>query len=329
LGRHLWTLLFGDKPQERRKLINALRQSTPIQVSRVRASTFVFPWALVYQIPLESDPRRHKPCRLLEDRSKRNALADGSLARCPYESDHGKNSICPFGFWGFKHIIEQPPSMPSDRSLPTVIQVATGPREMVMGLSLQLDADLTKAHLAAIRERLSPDFAVQPRGSLSEISDALKAPALELLYFYCHGRREPLPGSREPIPYLGVGSDERLTPDDIITWSDADWSTDHWQRTSPLVFINGCHTAELTPESLTNFVDVFTGAYAAGVIGTEVTLLQPLAGEAAQEFFGHFRKKNTVGEALQRMRLHFLSKGNLLGLAYTAYCSAGLTLSES
>jgi hypothetical protein len=92
------------------------------------------------------------------------------------------------------------------------------------------------------------------------------------------------------------------------------------------VFINGCHTAELTPELLVSFVDSFIGAYASGVIGTEVLLHQQIAGEAAEEFLMQLQNKLSVGQALREMRLHFLSKGNLMGLAYTPYCSAKLTL---
>jgi hypothetical protein len=46
----------------------------------------------------------------------------------------------------------------------------------------------------------------------------------------------------------------------------------------------------------------------------------------AQIFFANFVKKTSAGEALRRARLGLLSKGNLLGLVYTAYCAAELAL---
>jgi hypothetical protein len=86
-------------------------------------------------------------------------------------------------------------------------------------------------------------------------------------------------------------------------------------------------TAELTPEALLTFVDTFAKAYAAGVIGAEISVTQAFASEAAEVFFNAFHRPGvTVGEALLAMRLHFLRKGNLLGLVYTAYCSAALQL---
>ena len=99
-------------------------------------------------------------------------------------------------------------------------------------------------------------------------------------------------------------------------------------RTRPLVLLNGCHTAELTPQSPVHFVDTFAAARAGGVVGTEITLDQSMAGEAAEVFLREVATGDRVGvgEAMRRMRLHFLQKGNVLGLAYTAYCSADLRL---
>jgi hypothetical protein len=202
-----------------------------------------------------------------------------------------------------------------------MIQVTNEPTELVACLSLELNKDLTTNHLRALE---LAHFKILQCDSLKAIVTALKLP-VEIVYFYCHGGRSQLPGTGQATPYLEVGVKERFQPHDIITWRIANWPENHWKDTSPLVFLNGCHTAELTPGLLVNFVDEFSRAYAAGVIGTEITVLQPLASEAAVQFFGYFQKNGlNVGQALQQMRLHFLMKGNLLGLAYTPYCSANL-----
>jgi hypothetical protein len=95
-----------------------------------------------------------------------------------------------------------------------------------------------------------------------------------------------------------------------------------------LVILNGCHTTQLTPLSPVNFVDTFAAARAGGVIGTEIALAQGTASEAIELFLDGFAGDDGVGvgEAVRRMRLALLSKGNLLGLGYTAYCSADLRL---
>jgi hypothetical protein len=73
-------------------------------------------------------------------------------------------------------------------------------------------------------------------------------------------------------------------------------------------------------------VDAFAGVYAAGVVGTEVLVHQQLANEVALEFLKRFVRHKSVGRSISEMRMHFLRKGNVFGLAYTPYCSAELAL---
>jgi hypothetical protein len=117
-----------------------------------------------------------------------------------------------------------------------------------------------------------------------------------------------------------------IVPQDIKAWIKHDWPKGHWRYNSPLVLLNGCHTAELTPKALVNFVDVFASAYASGLIGTEITISEQVAIEAAEVFLDCFKDNEPVKTALNKMRKQFLSKGNLLGLVYTAYCSMDLRL---
>jgi CHAT domain-containing protein len=187
-----------------------------------------------------------------------------------------------------------------------------------------MEIALRDQHLQALQARLldSSTISCKTRDCLVQ---ALASQTLELVYFYCHGKTEQLPGSNATTTYLEIGDDDRITPEDIIAWKVSDWPADHWRNTSPLVFINGCHTADLTPEALVNFVDTFALADASGVIGTEITLHQRVANEAALIFYQHFRN-NTAAEAIRQMRAEFLAKGNMLGLAYTLYASGDLRL---
>jgi hypothetical protein len=100
----------------------------------------------------------------------------------------------------------------------------------------------------------------------------------------------------------------RLIPSDL-TGLEIDWTDVH-----PLVFINGCHTADFTPDDLLNFNQVLSYCRAAGVIGTEISVPECLARFFACGFLRQFRS----GDTLQRC--------NLLGLAYTPYCSISLQM---
>ena len=225
-----------------------------------------------------------------------------------------------------RHIIEQPPSS-YNNELPISIRVNKRP-EIVTSISLELDRDLTGRHLQTISNLLR-GFAVATADSRKDVGATFSRQNLEIVYFYCHGKRELRPGGAAPIPYLEIGDKEQIKPADITTWYFAESTAAHHWETTPLVFINGCHTAELSPELLVNFVDVFSSAKAGGVIGTEISVDQPIASEAAERFLFHFGNQQPVGEALRRVRLGFLKKGNLMGLAYTAYCSSDLHISNT
>ncbi|HEX6292962.1 MAG TPA: hypothetical protein VFZ66_27510 [Herpetosiphonaceae bacterium] len=318
-GQTLWLLLLEGEEDWWETLL----EPSMIQVARVVGSRFVFPWALLYDIPLAPD-EDYELCPLLQEwDSAKSLLRDTSLRRCPFESEHEPvNFLCPFGFWGFKHSIEQLPSMPRGWDLPLEISITNQPPDMVMGLSLALDNTLTNHHINKLKEL---QFRLIACDSRAKFAETLVDPH-EVIYFYCHGRGKSVPGISQQIPLLEIGRDEPIEPSHITTWRRAKWPKHHWKATSPLIFINGCHTVEITPETLLTFVDTFSKAYAAGVLGTEITVDQAVASEAGEAFFKHFQNQETVGEALHQMRLHFLEKGNLLGLAYTAYCSASLKL---
>ena len=126
---------------------------------------------------------------------------------------------------------------------------------------------------------------------------------------------------------LEIGRGDLIAGDDINQWALAGWSEGHWKDTAPLVLINGCETVAMAPADPGEFVNPFIGAGAAGVIGTEVAMDQPVAGAAEHLLHALLEPEATIGSALQRMRRALIAKGNVMGLAYTAYCSASLRVS--
>jgi hypothetical protein len=326
LGWQLWMAVWGDRIGEWTQRRDALMApSRTIQISRKGGSKYIFPWSLVYDIPLEDGkPKAAQLCRLLSDTAWAEFIASESLPpECPYASTHGMNVLCPFGFWGFRYQIEQPPSLSLKSKLLMEIPRVLPPIKTLLGYSLDLEQDLWERHLKELQE-LPAGFDCQICDSRDKIQAGLAMPDRQLVYIYCHGWRDAADGG-VTRPSLGVGHDERITAGDLGAWGST-WPSTHWSTVPPLVFINGCHTAELTPDALVSFVDIFSGLRAAGVIGTEVTLHQQIANEAAEHFLASFLAGKPVGEALRIMRAQFLKKGNLMGLAYTPYCSASLKL---
>ena len=250
------------------------------------------------------------------------------LHQCPAVDDgvHEANTLCPFGFWGYRYPIEQ---LSSTRSPVREIRVPAGDRFEVAAAQTQygVDLDALAAHIADLRDRLQRRF---PAADVAEGKDraqirALLGQDLPVVYFYCHGER-PVAGS--PETYLGVGQRERITAMDFQNWVK-DWLLRDRKRVRdrvrPLIFINACHSVEINPDTLVSYLDAFVGAaHAAGAIGTEVRVNQRLAMEVAAQFFERFFRGETVDQALRAVRLDLLAHGNLFGLVYTPYCWSDL-----
>jgi hypothetical protein len=330
-----WDLLTGAFPyvDKRDRLIATLREASAkekgeavIQIARSYGSTLAFPWYLVYDIPFSAGaPPIY--CPYLTTWDPESSKPEELEPRCPQVDSHDENVLCPYGFWGFAHIIELLPFV--DVELPHCDSIRTQPSDapiaVAIGVSPDLDDDLTKEHMSGL-ETLYGGFT--PASTSVDILKAL-GDDMDIAYFYCHGETEYRPDN-EPIgPLLRFRKGDFIRPGDIYAKSSkrGAWPKDHWQRTRPLVFINGCHTTDLRPEILSNFVKAFVGSRAAGVIGTEVSIHQQVANEAAQELLRRIRvDQGTVGQAIQQMRRVLLAKGNVMGLAYNAYCFEGLSV---
>jgi hypothetical protein len=138
------------------------------------------------------------------------------------------------------------------------------------------------------------------------------------VYFYCHG------GYDGTEPFLRVGLESQVG---TITRPNLRDKRIRWNDPRPLVFINGCHTTALDPEQALDFVSGFVEtAGAVGVIGTEITVFEPLARNFAENCLRRFLNGVSIGEAVRAARLALLKEGNPLGLVYIPFVIASLQL---
>jgi hypothetical protein len=234
--------------------------------------------------------------------------------------------VCPGGFWGFRHHIGQPQSMrpgtaaepphgPSSSGL-APIRFAERPH-CVVGAA----AEFAGRHTDAVSRR--GDDASRPviKDRTALLEALRRGPAPHLVYLFCHG-----------VVSNGVSA-IRVGPGGSAVISSTTIGDDrmYWPDTRPLVFLNGCRTAALEPRFSMNFVDAFVrDANAAGVVGTEVTIVEWL-GETFGELFldAWFRPGIGVGHALRQARLDLMSRGNPLGLVYVAYAAPELRLERN
>jgi hypothetical protein len=350
---------------DRAEFVESFRQPVTIQIARKQSSHRALPWAAIYDRPLVPTARKELCGQFLDAVRQARPLAAEPCFRgdCPNlirpEDDSRtrqakRNVVCPSGFWGFRHVICQPVS-----SEAVVTEIATNSRtHMVIGQSLDPLFEQREAHLAALgrlkRGGAELEFAVAPTPQdLEDLSaaeqrarakqlllDLMVASSPQLVYFYCHGGTAEFVLSQQggvkelhaTTPYIRVGPNrsEVIEPSDIPAW---EFSWPNWHRSRPLVIINGCHTVGLTPKLALSFADQFVRiAGAAGVIGTEITIFEPLARNFAEPFLEAFLQggpENSVGQLVKKFRLDLLQKLNPLGLVFTPYCYADLHLGQT
>ncbi|MER5202062.1 CHAT domain-containing protein [Streptomyces sp. NPDC002825] len=317
LGWSFFQLIARDR-RERTALMHVLREPAQIQICREEHQYLVFPWGLLYDIPVESRAPL-VPC----GPGLEQVATDTTARSCPAEGRHALNTLCPYGFWGYRHFIEHPPSVPPGRRLRLTAGREGAAPLLTVARGNRLDQRLSDRHIAALRARFG-------WVNVYDYSAALRQAFLgdpgDCVYFYGHGRRpRPAGGEFSSATVLEIGRNDRILPQDLKAWAvDEGW--DRWDELAPLVFLNGCHTVDRDPASWLGFVDTFTELHASGVIGTEITVDQALAGEFAELFWEALLAGQEVGPALHGVRMRLLRKGNVLGLAYTAYCSAALRL---
>lgn len=332
-GRELWRQVPGQNPH----MFAALEKdpaSYVIQVTRPTTSGFVFPWAFIYDIPLNTD----KPgiCKLVTDWDGQKPLVSGSPRECPC-GPHYENVLCPFGFWGFRYSIDQ---LSSTKDSVFSISAPDMWDFVIAETQYGVNIKALSNHVHQLRTILLKRF---PSAQVREGKDknairGLLGNDLPLVYFYCHGEK---PYDADPNTYLGVGMNESIKATELQDWVQTWLKQDKmiWNKIRPLVFVNACHSLEIHPETLVSYLDAFVGsARAAGVIGTEVRINQDLAMRIAEQFFDLLLVQQktvdgkprpfTVDEALHTIRLDYLAAGNLLGLLYTPYCWAELCVTR-
>jgi hypothetical protein len=232
---------------------------------------------------------------------------------CP--SRGAETVVCPSGFWGYRHSLGMPVSVAEAPDASAEILYGEGP-SLVVAVSTDPDFKLRAAHeqaLRALREGLVWSYA----DTRAEAVRLMKETKAEVVYFYCHG------GVEGDVPFIQVGPlDERgITADFILS------QRIRWDSPRPLVFINGCRTTALEPEKALEFVSILIRrAQASGVIGTEITIFEPLARVFAEECLRRFFDGAAIGDAVRGARLSLLKAGNPLGLAYIPFVLAGLRI---
>ncbi|WP_316167477.1 MULTISPECIES: CHAT domain-containing protein [unclassified Bradyrhizobium] len=229
-------------------------------------------------------------------------------------------------FIGMRHVIEQIPMQVT----PLVFDCLIPSDQPELSVSINMNDDIDRqmhADFVAQQHRFwdsarteRGSVRVTPRTTSAELVHALANENTDdqILYFYCHAQSTGLndPGGPDSS-CLVLTDDKRITLGDL----NLDAPTSKLLRGKPLVFINACESAELSPAFYDGFVPYFMAKGARGVIGTECKTPALFATAWAKRFFERFLDGEPLGEVFLGLRQEFLKQhGNPLGLLYAVHC---------
>ncbi len=294
-----------------------------VQIARTVQRRFVLPWQVLYDLPL--NPRKKQPdlCESVREYGPAQHDWRPPPAVCPHADTHPTDPrasfLCPWGFWGLAYLLEVPEPV-EGREVSEFVAEGAAANQVLAAAGAGLIAAELEEHLANLRDDV-PGFPATHLTEAEALLEALAKPS-DVVYVLCHNEDADTPGRGSALTF----TDGPLMSDEIAEWARDEWPSDHWSERRPLVVLNACRTAEMLQSTMSGYVSNFTGAGAAGVVGTETMIDQPSASEAMQHFLTEFARGASVSEALRYARWRLLAKGSLLGLTYSPYCSAALRL---
>ncbi len=302
------------------ELLGLMRKPGTVQVATKRGARHLVPAALFYDRPaLEIGAPASARFTLCPE--LRSALENGTplagircfAGDCP--SAEEPRVVCASGFWGFRHALGMPVSVGDGDDAAAETGLVGNPS---VAMAVYRDFAERAGHekrLKALRAGLDWEYA----DTYDDTLGLLRGTRAEVVYFYCHG------GLQGGVPYLAVGGEG-----EGILRREAFRRGIRWSDPRPLVFVNGCHTVAVEPENAFELVSgMVENARAAGVMGTEITVFEPLACAFGEAFLARFLAGDPLGEATRAARLSLLAQGNPLGLVYVPFGLAALRLAAT
>lgn len=363
LARHGWQLydsLFRSVPvkefsEERRIAFEAaLADPKPGVVSvAVCKSSWTLPWAAVYDKPIDGGSPRLQLCEVFADQLGNNVwdeqgalvgapkdliddpAACRALPSCPLNTPRRRKvTVCPFGFWGMRHQIEQPLQMISataDGEVPAELgsegflqtsAILHRPGDAVRAGGGAFPFQRFQDHMDALAGIAGIDFKFwEDRDDVLD-NLFLSENGLQLVYFYCHGRKVDGVYSLQVGP-LGEDTGTTIVAANIDN-DDVLWGRDGTPQ--PLVLLMACESSAARIEVANDLFDKLNRINAAGVVGAEIDIGVRLGRETGLDLMTRVAGGVSVGEALLQMRRDLLRRWNPLGLVLTANAPAALHL---
>jgi len=285
---------------------------------------------------------------LLGDRLRELARADGTLKiqifsqhfMMPWgllymakEDEYDPADIHTDWFLGFKHIIEHIPLQQQMMVTDNVIDASNG-LTVSLNVNKDIDADMRAPLVGSQVDywtgvEKEGNLKLVQRTSSADLINALrvtKSTEDQIFYFYCHAVSKDLEEGGPDSSTLVISRTDKISLKDLKLQASQKLTLPG----EPLVFINACESAELSPLFYDGFVPYFLAKGARGVIGTECETPALFAVEWAKRFFDRLLKGESVGEIALSLRQEFLHQhNNVLGLLYALYVDGDTRVSTN
>ena len=367
LAIHGWelfhSLFIGSENEVSEEWLAQMRRALfrpgTISIARCRGDNPGLPWAAIYSQRLL--PSRRNEIHLCEEFKRQISAnvwsADGkllekhdllndppacqALPHCPLKGSQNLVTVCPFGFWGLKHQVEQPiqlvtptpvdqippeltnrqgkPDPAAHRQSPYILRHAQGSLEMAVGIFQDIPG--AAGHSAEI-SALGQGITSVTTPSAEQMRQFIEHGSQQIIYFYCHGDQQGGEfklklGSNSQPGFLGASD---LDPMDAVRPRDL----------HALAILNGCQTLAIAPERMQGFLATLRRLGFAGVVGSETPVYPPLARPFGNQLLQRLAAGQSLGEAFLGLRRELQRQGNPLGMIYTYYAPSALHLhSES
>lgn len=236
----------------------------------------------------------------------------------PQELDHER-------FLGMRHIIEHIPLQANMQVLDHDI-----PSQPHLAVSMNIDARIDQAmdlDVIETQRRYWEDISrwgqvtLVERQTAAEFLEGMRSADNhdQILYFYGHAVSQDLQDRQGP-----QASSLRFSDQKTVTLRELNLQAPARRpfQGKPLVFINACESAELSPLFYGGFMPYFIEKGARGMIGAECEIPAKFAADWAQRFFERFLfDERPIGEIFLNLRREFYTQHhNILGLLYALYC---------
>jgi hypothetical protein len=346
----------GMEPSREDNLWDKLQRPGIISIARCRGERPSLPWAVLYEQYLDTGREQEMSlCRFYQAELARRGtegagqpgqgtdlLQDPQSCRerenCPLDGAERELTVCPFGFWGFLHQVEQPlqdiDPLPVGARDETPEELGEARRNQTSRLAYEPSGPLealmavwpgfpdAEEHWDEIKALFTEMGLAEPNYLVDreEILPHLQQGGKHLYYFFCHGEMQGAEFRLKLGPTANPG---------YISASNLSRRVARWpQVPQPLVILNGCETMALLAERIHLFASALRRLGACGVIGTEIEVFTGLARVFGQQVLGRFLAGDSLGEAFLEARKELMGGGNPLGLAYTCLAPVSLHLHD-